>query len=164
MEASGRHEGETDYIVYAGRERNGNPIIGFTDFQEVESILSGTFNFTSRLNLTARVRHYWSYVPYKRFAYVDAGGRELHRSASLPAPDIDANVNYFNFDGFLTWDFRLGSRIIVGYKNWVGNPLGVTAQPHYFENLKRQFAAPHWNELTVKFIYFLNYNQLRKKH
>jgi hypothetical protein len=163
MDVMHRHEGETDYIVYAGRERNDDPIIGFTDFREVETILSGIFNFTPRLNLTARLRHYWSYVPYNRFAYVDAAGREVPRSATLPPPDTDANVNYFNLDGFLTWDFRLGSRIIVGYKNWVGNPYGIAAQPRYFENLKRQFSASHGNELTLKFIYFLDYNQLRRK-
>jgi hypothetical protein len=164
LEASGRHERETDYIVYAGKEIDGEPIIGFTDFKEVESILSGTYSFTSRLSVTARARHYWSYVPYNRFAHVDAGGREVPRSAGLPAPGENANVNYFNLDGFLTWDFRLGSRLIMGYKNWMGNPFGVKALPHYFDNLKRQFHASHGNELTVKFIYFLDYNQLRKKH
>ena len=163
LEATGRHERETDYIVFAGREANGEPIIGFTDFKEVETILSGTFAFTSRLSITARSRHYWSYVPYNRFAHVDAAGREVFRNASLPAPDENANVNYFNLDGFLTWDFRLGSRLIIGYKNWVGNPFGVKAMPNYFDNLKRQFGASHGNELTFKFIYFLDYNQFRKK-
>lgn len=163
MEVSHRHEGETDYIVYAGTEGGGKPIVGFTDFREVESIMSGILNFTPRLNMTLRLRHYWSYVPYNRFAYVDANGREVPRNGTLPSPDMDANVNYFNLDGFLTWDFRLGSRLIIGYKNWVGNPYSVAAQPHYFDNLKRQFSASHGNELTLKFIYFLDYNQLRGK-
>ena len=35
-------------------------------------------------------------------------------------PGQDENFNIFNLDAFLTWDFRLGSRFIVGYKNWLG--------------------------------------------
>ncbi|HUC82118.1 MAG TPA: DUF5916 domain-containing protein, partial [Flavisolibacter sp.] len=75
----------------------------------------------------------------------------------------DENYNLFNVDAFLTWDFRLGSRIIVGYKNWVGNPYAVMSQNNYFRNLKEVFNTSHGNELTVKLIYFLDYNQLRKK-
>jgi hypothetical protein len=60
LELSHRHEGETNYIVYAGQETNGDPIIGFVNFKDVTSILSGIYNFTPRINLTLRARHYWS--------------------------------------------------------------------------------------------------------
>ena len=78
----------------------------------------------------------------------------------------DENFNVFNIDAFLTWDFRLGSRLIIGYKNWLGNdeqvPL-LSGRNHYLRNLGKTFDLRHGNEITVRFVYFLDYNQLRKK-
>jgi hypothetical protein len=162
MEISNRHEGETDYIVYQGNEMNGDPIIGFVDFKDVTSVLSGIYNFTSRINLTLRTRHYWSKVKYNRFANVDSEGRDIPRAF---IPGQDQNVNVFNTDAFFTWDFRLGSRLIVGYKNWLGNNEMVDGISHrkYLSNFGQIFRLRHGNEFSVRFIYFLDYNQLRKK-
>jgi len=161
IELSCRHEAEKNYIIYAGSSA-GEPIIGFVNFTEIQSILSATYNFASRLNLTLRTRHYWSKVPYNRFAKVTSTG-DYDFNTSFTRPD--ENVNYFNLDAFLTWDFRLGSRVVVGYKNWLGDNefLDPLANKTYFRNLTRSFDLQHANEFTVKFIYFLDYNQLRKK-
>lgn len=161
LELSHSHEGETDYIISAGREINGEPIIAFVDFTDEESVLGGTYNFTPRVNLTLRARHYLSRVKFNRFANVDAKGNPLPRGGT----DSFDNVNYFNFDSFFTWDFRLGSKLVIGYKNWLGddeiiNPAGNNS---YLRNLKGIFDRSHGNEITVRFIYFLDYNQLRKK-
>jgi len=74
-------------------------------------------------------------------------------------------VNYFIVDAFFTWDFKLGSRIILGYKNWLGDDeyLDPTTNKTYFRNFAQLFNLAHANEVTLKFIYFLDYNQLRKK-
>jgi hypothetical protein len=65
-------------------------------------------------------------------------------------------------DAFLTWDFRLGSRIIVGWKNWLGDEYGVNGSKYanYLNNFGKTFDVSHGNEFTVKLIYFLDYNQL----
>ena len=63
LELYHRYETETDYIISAGRDNLGQPRIAFVDFKDVTSIFSGIYNFTSRINLTLRVRHYWSHVP-----------------------------------------------------------------------------------------------------
>jgi hypothetical protein len=78
---------------------------------------------------------------------------------------MDENFNIFNLDAFYTWDFRLGSRLILGYKNWLGNDEMVTpgTPNNYLYNLGKMFGLRHGNEVTVRFIYFLDYNQLRKK-
>lgn len=142
------------------REPNGEPIIGYRRNLSTTSVLSGIYNFTSRLNLTMRTRHYWNEVAYKDFFNVAEDGTHKKRGF---IPGQDENYNLFNIDAFLTWDFRLGSRVIVGYKNWLGDPYAVMSQPDYFHNLKSIFNSTHGNELSVKLIYFLDYNQLRKK-
>ena len=162
MEISNAGEKETDYIVFAGRELNGEPIISFVDFTDITSIYSGVYNFTPRMNLTMRIRHNWSKVIYKRFANVDENGGDI------PRPFIsnqDENVNFFNLDAFYTWDFRLGSRIVLGWKNFLGNDEYVNGTLHtkYLENLGKTIDLQHGNELTLRFIYFIDFNTLKKK-
>jgi hypothetical protein len=162
LEVSTTHEGEKNYIIYAGREVNGEPIIAFVDFTDITSIFSGIYNFTPRINLTMRTRYYRSKVLYNSFANVDKDGYPIPRPF---IPNQDENVNIFNVDAFLTWDFKLGSRVILGYKNWLGDEdvIDGTIYKTYLRNFGQLFNMPHGNEFTIKFIYFLDYNQLRKK-
>lgn len=163
MEVSNAVEKETDYIVFAGREASGDPIISFVDFTDITSIYSGVYNFTPRMNLTMRVRHNWSKVIYKRFANVDAKGNDIPRAF---ISNQDENVNFFNLDAFFTWDFRLGSRLVLGWKNFLGNDEYVDGSSYkrYFNNLSQTLDLRHGNELTLRFIYFIDYNSFRKKH
>ena len=161
LDFSHQHEGETDYIITAGRETNGEPIISFVDFTDITSILSGIYNFTPRINLTLRARHYLSRVNFNRLANVDSKGYPIPKTGTTSYD----NVNIFNLDAFVTWDFRLGSRLIVGYKNWLGEDevVNLTGKNNYLRNLGEIFDLRHGNELTVRFVYFLDYSQLRKK-
>lgn len=154
---------EKNQLGYAFiRETSGEPIVGFRDNREFVSVLSGIYNFTSRLNLTLRSRHYWNRVDYASFHNVDADGKLMPRAF---ISGRDENVNLFNLDAFLTWDFRLGSRLIVGYKNWLGDEemVNLNGKNTYLRNLGEMFSLRHGNELTIRFIYFLDYNQFRRK-
>jgi len=101
-------------------------------------------------------------VNYLSFHDVDAKGKLINRSF---INGLDENVNIFNLDAFFTWDFRLGSRFIFGYKNWLGNEeyLKHAGYHNYLDNLSDIFSLRHGNEVTVRFIYFIDYNQLKKK-
>jgi hypothetical protein len=162
LDLSHRHETETDYIISAGRDVMNEPKMAFVDFREAESIFSGIYNFTPRINLTMRLRHYWSNVLVKRTAYIDDKGKPV---SPIPAAGLDDNINYFNVDAFFTWDFRYGSRLILGYKNWLGEDQVVdgSRHRHYVPNLGKTFGLRHGNELTARFIYFLDYSQLKRK-
>ncbi len=144
------------------RETNNDPIVGFRDNRDFTAVLSGIYNFTSRLNITLRARHYWNKVIYSSFHDVNASGYLLPRAF---ISGKNENVNVFNLDAFLTWDFRLGSSLVLGYKNWLGDNeiVNLSGKNTYFRNLDDVFDLHHGNELTVRFIYFLDYNQLRKK-
>lgn len=159
IELDRRHD--AGQIGYAFRGADGEPVIGFRSFKDFTSTLSGTYNFTSRMNFSLRLRHYWSNVHYLSFHNVTKEGYYIDRPF---VPNRDWNFNAFNVDAFFTWDFRAGSRLVAGWKNWLGdNAVDAYAYPYYFNNFKRTFDIPHGNELSVKFIYFLDYNQLRRK-
>ncbi len=164
LDLQGDAHKEINNLGYAFvRETNGDPVVGFRDVKEYTTVLSGTYNFTPRLNLTLRARHYWNEVKYLGFYNVDTKGGLIDRPFINNWND---NFNIFNTDAFLTWDFRLGSRLIVGYKNWLGDDeyVPMAGKNSYLYNLGEVFDLRHGNEATVRFIYFLDYNQLRKKH
>ncbi|HUC79501.1 MAG TPA: DUF5916 domain-containing protein, partial [Flavisolibacter sp.] len=75
------------------RETNGEPIIGYRRNMDVTSVLSANYNFTSRLNMTLRARHYWNQVTYKSFYNVAPDGSHLLRPFLAGQ---DENYNLFN--------------------------------------------------------------------
>jgi len=147
-------------------DNTGAPILARRKFSDVTSILSGTYNFTSRMNLTFRARHYWNKLENTGLYYTNPDGYWTER-IDLKAADYNANYNIFNLDVFYTWDFSLGSKIIIGYKNWLGNDylnaLDGTRNNLYTKNLGNLFSQPHGNEITLRFIYFLNYQDLKNR-
>lgn len=161
MEANREHD--FLQIGYSfNREADGAPIVGYRDNRSFTTLLSGIYNFTPRMNVTLRARHYWNRVGYLSFYNVDGKGRQIPRAF---IPDQNQNVNIYNLDAFFTWDFLLGSRIIAGWKNWLGNAVAIDGlrNTNYFENIKGVFQQPHGNEFTLRIIYFLDYNSLRRK-
>jgi hypothetical protein len=155
---------EENQLGYAFvRDASGGPIVGFRRNQEITNLLTGIYHFAYRLNLSLRARHYWNQVTYSSFYSVDARG-DILPHAFLPGRDD--NVNLFNVDAFLTWDYRLGSRLIVGYKNWLTElerlPISAAKRP-YFDNLSGSFNLRHGHEVSVRFIYFLDADRFRKK-
>ena len=166
MEISAKEEIETEYIVYVARQSNGQPLVAFVDFTDITSIFSGIYNFNSRTNLTMRVRHNWSKVLYNRIANVTAAGEPVtNNNLSYLILGLNQNENFFNLDAFFTWDFRLGSRLVLGWKNFLGSQESVNGYENfdYFSNLGKLLGLRHGNEVTLRFIYFLDYNQLKRK-
>lgn len=142
------------------------PILARRKYTDLSSLLTGSYSFTPRMNLTFRARHYWNKIENTNFYDVKSDGYWTERFDRVPS-DYDVNYNTFSLDVFYTWDFRLGSRIVVGWKNWLGRDYeyGVDGRANrlYTKNLERVFDNPHGNEVTVRFIYYLDYLQLKKK-
>jgi Domain of unknown function (DUF5916)/Carbohydrate family 9 binding domain-like len=144
------------------REPNGEPIIARRRNTQFTNLLTGIYNFTPRMNLSLRARHYWSRVIYDNFYNLDADGYWIDRPF---IPGQDQGFNAFNLDVFYTWDFKLGSRIIFAWKNALSpyENIPISQYSKYTGNLGRIFNLPHSNEVSLRFIYFIDYLQLKKK-
>ncbi|MFM7672261.1 MAG: DUF5916 domain-containing protein [Bacteroidota bacterium] len=165
MELQSDSKLEENQLGYAFlRDVDGGPVVGFRRNQEVTNVLTGIYHFAYRLNLSLRVRHYWNQVTYSSFHRVDSRGDLLSYAF---VPGRDDNVNLFNVDAFLTWDYWLGSRLIVGYKNWLSGldrlPISTSKHP-YYSNLSGSFDLRHGHEVSARFIYFLDAQRFRKRH
>lgn len=141
---------------------DGSPVIARRNVKTNTVVLSTQYNFTSRMNLNIRMRHYWSILNNTNFYNLKNDGY-WNEVAFIPNQNL--NFNTFNVDMFYTWDFLLGSRLTVAWKNALGS--NVTIDPYsnmtYFKNLGKVIDNPHSNEITVKIVYYLDYLKLRRR-
>ncbi len=143
------------------KNADGSPVIARRNVKTNTAIISGQYNFTSRMNLNIRMRHYWSLLQNTNFYNLNADG--YWRDTTFFANE-NLNFNIFNVDMFFTWDFLLGSRLTVAWKNALGSNVSIDpyANTNYVKNFGRVIDNPHSNELTVKIVYFLDYLKLKK--
>lgn len=148
--------------------RDGNaPILARRQYTDVTSVVSGIYNFTPRMNLTFRARHFWNRILNTNLYDVKPDGYWVERISPITPSDLNVNYNVFNMDLFYTWDFRLGSRIIFAWKNSLGpdyeDYINGSIYKNYAHNASSVLAIPHSNEVTIRFIYFLDYQQFRNR-
>lgn len=140
---------------------NGSPVISRRNLKTNTAIFGGQYNFTSRMNLTVRMRHYWSILQNTNFYNLKSDG--YWRDTTF-LNNLNLNFNSFNVDMFFTWDFLLGSRLTVAWKNALGSFVNIDPYNNrtYFKNFGKSVDNPHSNEVTVKIVYFLDYLKLKR--
>jgi hypothetical protein len=110
--------------------------------------------------LTFRLRQYWSKGEYESFYPLMSNGRlDKTQEYDLPA-NRDFNFNSFNIDVVFTWLFAPGSSLNVVWKNAVlHEQSGVVS--NYFDNFGLLRDSPQYNSLSLKILYYLDYQQIR---
>lgn len=141
---------------------DGSPVIARRNVKTNTWIVSGQYNFTSRINVNIRMRHYWSLLQNTNFYNLNRDG--YWRDTTFFANE-NLNFNTFNVDMFFTWDFLPGSRLTVAWKNALGDNVNIDpySNRNYFKNFGKVIDNPHSNEVTVKIVYYLDYLKLKKK-
>ncbi|MBL0056078.1 MAG: carbohydrate binding family 9 domain-containing protein [Chitinophagaceae bacterium] len=140
---------------------NGSPVIARRNVSRNTNVLNAQYNFNARMNVSVRVRHYWSLLENTNFYDLKPDGNWTE----VPfIPGKNVNFNTFNLDLFYTWDFLLGSRLTIAWKNALGGNVSIDPYTHfnYAKNFRSVVENPHSNELTLKIVYFLDYLKLRK--
>ncbi len=164
VEATYSRQHDHGQFGYAFFRDNGKPILARRKYTDVSTVISGIYNFTSRMNLTFRARHFWNKLDNTNLYNILPDGNWTERFDFKPS-DYNQNYNSFNIDVFYTWDFRLGSRIVLGYKNWLGDDFSrsipMLNNHSYLRNARSVFNNPHGNEVTLRLIYFLDAAQWR---
>lgn len=135
-------------IVFARRNR-----------YTTENILFLKYNFTNKMGLTFRMRHYLSAVENKSFYRLQpGGGLTPHESFNQPR---DQNVNFFNIDMVYTWQFAQGSFINIVWKDAAFH-YAAERERNYFKNFGNTIESDQNNNISLRVIYFLDYGDWRK--
>lgn len=151
---------------------NGNVYFSKRDVLTVENIFTAKYNFTNRMGITLRTRHYWSKVNPKEFFELDGNG-ELQTPGTAFTGNVKQNYNFLSVDMVYTWQFAQGSFINVVWKN-IDENFYRNFERNYFDNIGKTVGGNGYNNLTqfnsfsLKIIYFLDYltlkNKLGQKH
>ena len=126
-----------------------------------ENILNFKYNFTNKMGLSLRIRHYWSKVDPRQFY-------ELRVTGDLVAPttaftrNVNQNYNYFSADMLYTWEFARGSFINIAWKD-LAETFDRQFEKSYGKNLKNTTGGPQTNSFSVRVIYFLDYLNFKNK-
>jgi hypothetical protein len=133
-------------------------IFGKRDVATLSTILSGQYTFSKRTSLTLRLRHYWSQVDYSSYFTLNSDGS---LSDSYYNENHDINFNAFTADAQFVWYFAPGSELSVVWKNAI-NTFDNTMISNYFDNLDRTFNTPQANSFSIRILYYLDYQYIRK--
>lgn len=136
-------------------------VFGVRNQRTVENILFVKYNFTNKMGLTFRLRHYWSKVDYVEFYDLQDDGY-VTKTTLAPGQNPDNNVNFFNIDMNYTWQIALGSFINVGWKT-ASQQFDQLVQEKYYSNLRTTLRIPQETNFSVKVIYFLDYLDIKGK-
>ncbi|MBE0640985.1 MAG: hypothetical protein IH599_03050, partial [Bacteroidales bacterium] len=114
--------------------------------------------FNARIGTGIWLRHYWRTGEYSEFFTL------LHDGLLNPREytgDPDFSFNSFNLDLSLRWEFAPGSLLTLVWKNAI-----IDERPEwdrgFLDNLDYTLQQDHWNTVSLKFIYYLDYQNIRE--
>ncbi len=141
--------GDRDTIYFSRRDVN-----------TFENIFGIAYAINNKASLNLRMRHYWSGADNKEYYQLNEKGG-LISDPSYNA-NHDANYNAFNIDLVFRWIFSPGSELSIAWKNSILE-FGDRVESDYFRNLKNTWSSDQINSLSVKVLYYIDYNSLRRK-
>lgn len=146
-------------------DADGNTRINFgqRDQQTYTNTLNTNYIFSNKSSLSLRVRHYWSRVEYTDFYQLQKDG-ELSNSIGYDTYGEDQNYNYnaFTIDMKYLWRFAPGSELSLVWKNAIYTDETKIIN-NFFDNLNTTFESSQINSISLKILYYLDYQYLVKK-
>lgn len=149
------------YVDQVQKENaNTDIIFGNRDIDVYVNIVGLNLNLSSTMAVNFRARHYWNKVNYVKLYNLmddgDIGALTGDYQASFKPEDYSSNVNIFNIDATYTWQVAPGSFVNVMWKDQVYTS-NREMDTFFVDNLRSTMRADHFNNLSVRFIYFLDY-------
>ncbi|TVQ12284.1 MAG: hydrolase [Bacteroidetes bacterium] len=145
-------------VGFAGRSEE-KIVFGNRDVTTVENVFSSDYIVRNDMYFSLRLRQYWSKGEYANFYTLQHDGKLSAQTYDF-ASNRDFNFNSFNIDLVFTWLFAPGSSLNVVWKNAILHEQRGIVQ-NYFDNFGLLLDSPQYNSLSLKVLYYLDYQQLR---
>ncbi|WP_235296255.1 DUF5916 domain-containing protein [Portibacter marinus] len=140
---------------------NGDEVIfGRRNRTTVVNSINAAYTFTDLMSIDFRLRHYWSKVHYDGFNL-------LMEDGTLGDTDYDQfndfSFGLINVDLNFRWRFAPGSDMIINWKNNIAGRVDDRAfdysERSYFDDLGSLSSFPENNSVSVRLVYYLDYQQ-----
>lgn len=132
------------------------------DMISLENSLRANYNFNTSQALSLIFRNFWSAATFPEGEFHVLGKDGILRKAAFsPTEDPNANFNIWNLDLSYRWRFAPGSEAILLYRNSIFN-LDNRSELAYLESLENLFQQPLRQNISLRVVYFLDYNNVRR--
>ena len=148
-------------IGYVDDFDTGEIIFGKRNNMSIINTFTTSYIFTADLYLSFRLRHNWSVADYNSDYYLLNSDGSLDTKGDY-SENHDKNLNTFNIDMIFNWRFAPGSDLSVVWKNSIYSDSDFI-YTDFGENLSNMFNSPQINCLSLKILYYLDYQYLRKR-
>ncbi len=144
---------------FAGKKED-MVIFGNREINTIENSMNAKYLFKNDVSLSLTVRHYYSQGAYNSFYKLPENGRlEL-------LPDYtglhDFIFSSFTADMVFSWIFAPGSSLNLVWKNEITSETNLAAGS-YFTNFNDTFLEPQRNNISLKVLYYIDYQRLKRK-
>ncbi|MDD2593147.1 MAG: DUF5916 domain-containing protein, partial [Bacteroidales bacterium] len=142
---------------------NDEIIFGLRNVNTITNSLEGRWVLNNKMYFNLTIRHYWRTVDYSEFYFLNQDG-----SLSIInnyAQDHDINFNAFNVDFMFSWNFAPGSYMNIMWKNQIFSNEIIhyyTKMPSFNENLSNLFKNDQTNSISLRLIYYFDWQYLKK--
>ncbi len=141
-------------------------IFGSRDVVETTNTIDLRYTLTNKMGVTFRLRHYRSALQYDRFYYLNEDGRltpnDLDGLDAEGESVYNTNFNAFTIDFVYRWVFLPGSEINIVWKNSIFSSDKEVAESYVY-NLSTMFENAPLNSFSIKVLYWLDYQSLKRK-
>ena len=137
-----------DSIIFAKRNVN-----------ILENILSTSYVLNNKTSISLRVRHNWAGDRNKIYYLLQHDGSL--QDYPTYNKNMDQNYNAFTVDMIFRWNFAPGSELVMAWKNAAYAEKDVVVDS-YWNNLRDTWLNQS-NSLSMKVLYYIDYNNLKKK-
>lgn len=143
---------------WVNTEDDGTIVLGRREIRNIENTASASFVFMRDMSVSIVGRHYWATGHYIGYYILQQDG-SLHDYVNYGGTH-DYSFNSFNVDLVYKWIFAPGSVISFAWKLNVLNEESLIdySYPHNFSNTLH---SPQLNQLSVRILYFLDYNYVK---
>lgn len=156
---------------YVNTYSNDDILFGQRDQKTMINSVSGNYNFNTLHGLTLSLRNYWTTVNYEDQLFIlqengrlsDNNSYSVEQTLINDADYSNPNINYdiWNFDLKYTWQFAPGSQLVALYRNQLFNQTNASNEG-YLDSLDTLFKEPLKQIFSLKVVYYLDYNNLKK--
>jgi hypothetical protein len=133
-------------------------IFGRRQVRGVENSFNVLYVFKNNLSVNLWVRHYWYKGKYDQYYVLNTNGYLDEVKGDYQA---DFNFNSFNLDLTLKWEFAPGSNLTLVWKNALLTE-NQDVEAGFFSNLEDTFRQPQLNNISLKVLYYLDYQNVRR--
>ena len=140
-------------------DQNENAIIfGMRDFKNYTNTIGGNYSFSTNSSISLSLRHYWGSAKYSGYFNLNSAGG-LDPNNNYIGQDV--NFNNWNVDLNYIWQFAPGSQLIAFYRNSISNS-DTNSNLTFFENLDNLFSQSQRHTISLRFVYFIDYINIKK--